>query len=247
MTLFNEDDGKKKKQRLSGGPTEQGTVGYYNQTRRLAQNRGKTDEEFDAEFRSKFNSVISDKAWDERIDKEIAKFEEDYDFSDMKINDKTMLRSYAAATLRLNDLELYMNELMSGEKSNETIFSIDKVSSFMSKLREDISKMANDLRITRKARKGDHELNTITFLEDLKVKAKEFYDKRTMLIFCPKCKMLLWQGWYLYPEFSSNKMEVHCHRKLEDGTTCDGQAILSSKALLERGGRNITEIPEAMK
>jgi hypothetical protein len=247
MTLFNENDEKPKKKRLWSVTPEKGTVGTYNQIRNLNKNKLLTDEEFDQKFKENYSDIISDKEWEKRIQDEVDKFSVDYDISDLKINDITTLRSLAAAVLRLGDLELYMNNLMKREKSDENIYAIDKISGVMNKLRADVSSMSTDLRITRKARKGDHEANTLTFLEDLKTKAKEFYDKRTMLIFCPKCHMLLWQGWWLYPQFTSNKISMDCHRKLEDNTICNGHVEFSSKYLLERGGRNYTEIPESMK
>jgi hypothetical protein len=51
-------------------------------------------------------------------------------------------------------------------------------------LRKDISNMQNDLDITRKVRKGDENVNVLSELERLKLKAKEFIEAKLFYVWC---------------------------------------------------------------
>jgi hypothetical protein len=118
----------------------------------------------------------------------------------------------------------------------------------MSKLRGDISDMQNDLKITRRIRKGDQEETVISELERLKQKASEFYEQRMFYVWCPKCNMLLFTGWFLYPDEKMNKLTLVCNRPLdEEGNICGHKFTVTSKELLDKRGVNKDDIPESMK
>lgn len=213
--------------------------------RNLNQYKDLTDAEFEERMAQKQVDAEPSRDFEDRIKRKLTTFEEDYDLSDLKVNDREILRALIQALISLEDYEQIMYKLKK-EVSIENLTLIDKVSKTMSDLRSDISKMQDDLKITRRTRKSDQEASVIAYIDSLKSKAKEFYESRQSYVFCPECKSLLATVWTLYPE-ENNRMEFICHRKLQDDTICGTKVRVSSKELLLKRGTNNTKImPESM-
>jgi hypothetical protein len=215
--------------------------------RNLVQYRDMSEEEFDELWEKRIANAQPSADFEKRIQKKIEEFSQDYDIDDLKINDKESLRALVQAVIALEDYEQILFRLRSTtDFGNFDIVSIDKISKVMSDLRSDISKIQGDLNITRKVRKSDKEASVITYLEDLKEKAKQFYESRAMYVYCDKCNMLLATLWTLYPK-EDNKLVLHCNRVLDDGSKCDNKVTVSTKDLIEKRGTNKPEIvPESL-
>jgi hypothetical protein len=216
-----------------------------NRFRNLRQYKDLTDEEFEERMAQKQIDAEPSKDFEDRIKKKLSTFEEDYDLSDLKINDREILRALIQALISLEDYEQVMYKLKK-EVTIENLTLIDKVSKTMSDLRSDISKMQDDLKITRRTRKSDQEASVIAYIDSLKLKAKEYYESKMSYIFCPDCKMLLGTIWTLYPE-ENNKIELTCHRELQDGSICNCKVKITTKELLsKKGTNNLGVMPEAL-
>lgn len=217
-----------------------------NSLRNLPQYRNMDEEAFEEFVANREISMQPDLEFDKRIAKEIEKFSEDYDLSDMKINDQIGLRALAQAMITLNDLE-HASYRMRREGINlDNIVLADKIAKQMSDLRNDIIRLQDDLKISRKARKGEKEESVQSFLEEMKVKAKEFYEERMAYVLCPECNMLLGTVWFHYPE-EKNSVRFTCKRKMPDNSYCNTVVTVTSKELLESRGTNKPEVlPESM-
>lgn len=215
--------------------------------RNLGQFKEMTDEEFAEYVDQKDRGIKKSTAYEERIQKKIEQFGEDYDLDDLKANDKLTLRSLAQAYITLEDYEIWASSVREEGISLDRIVELERLGNVMSKLRSDISSMQTDLNITRKIRKGEREESVISELERLKQKAKEFYQERMAYVFCPKCKMLLFTGWFHYPEEKGNKIQLVCNRNLGDGHTCDHKFTVSTIELLKTRNVNIDDVPEFFK
>src|ERR1043166_809371 len=79
--------------------------GKYKRQRNLVQYRDLSDEQFEERMSKKAFNADSSKDFEERIAKKWAEFEEDYDLSDLKINDKDALRALIQAQISLEDYE----------------------------------------------------------------------------------------------------------------------------------------------
>jgi hypothetical protein len=193
----------------------------------------------DDEFEEAMEELTSDISFDlgdfeERVDKKIEKFGEDYDISDMKFNDTEMLRALSRAIIALEDY----NEIMAGLREegvsksyNLTI--LDKLQSMSSNLARDISKMQDDLKISRKTRQSDKGETAAEELARLKKLATKFYQKKMQYVYCENCRMLLSTTWFLYPE-KNNKLSLECSR-------CGNKTTVTSPQLLEGKGTNHPE------
>lgn len=214
--------------------------------RNLPQYKNLSDEEYDEIWEKRITGVETDSLFEQRIQRKIDEFGEDYDLDDLKANDKLTLRGLAQAYITLEDLENYTYKVRFGGIEDGDIVKLEKINAMMSALRRDISSMQNDLKITRRVRKGDKEESVINYIEDLKQKAKKFYKEKMSYILCPKCNLLLATVWTMYPE-GKNKITLTCNRKLQDGSRCGHTFTITTADLLEKKGANLPELlPETL-
>jgi hypothetical protein len=203
--------------------------------RNLKQYKDLTDEEFEEVYSEEIVASISQAEQDleDRIEEKLTALAEDYDMSDMKINDRLQLRAMAQAEIQLEDLEqaVYM---IRQDITKDNVIVIEKLNNVMAKLRSDISSISDDLQLTRHIRKQSKEANVIRHLEDLKAKAMKFYKERMLYIFCPECKMLLATTWLMYPEMN-NKLKLSCDH-------CGHAWTQDLKGLYKRGNKNLDDV-----
>lgn len=191
-----------------------------NQLRNLRQYADLTDEEFDAIFETKEASEIDEEALEADVMERLAGFEADYDLSDMKVNDRIVLRNLILSMISLEALEKQSVRLREN-LTDANILLFDRTSGVMSKLRHDISDMQNDLKLTRKIRKDSQEENFMTWLENTKQKAAKFYKRKHLYIFCPKCRRLLYTMWMLYPDSGPTLHAVCGNKECKHGFDVD--------------------------
>lgn len=214
--------------------------------RNLVQYRNLTDEQFQDLMAREELDIAPVREFEKRIEAKLKEFDRDYDLSDMKINDMLLLRALAQAFITLEDYEILAFKLRSEGVSDTNINLINSIESQKSKIRTDISKFQDDLKIARKIRKGDRQESVLAYIDDLKDKAKKFYEAKMGYVFCPECNMLLGTIWTLYPE-ADNKFVFKCQRKLHNGEKCNTKVVVTSKELLDKKGSNKPELlPESI-
>lgn len=194
----------------------------------------------DAEFEQHFQDIISnsergesDDILEEQVTTKLGEFEDDYDLSDMKINDRLVLRNLIITIISLEDLELEFSS-MKNEINESNILLLDRLSNIMSRLRKDISEMQNDLKLTRKIRKEGQEESFIAWLDKVKGYADEFYTEKTLSVFCPKCRFFLASVWLLYPE-ESNILKLKCRN-------CENEFEEDLSDLYETDNKNLEDV-----
>lgn len=221
--------------------------GKFSRMRHLKQFQDLSEDQFDQKMAQKALGLEVSEEFEKQIEKKLAEFAEDYDLSDLKINDRDSLRALIQAHLALERYEQQMFLVHSGQLTNDAILQTDKLSKVMSDLRSDISKIQDDLSIKRKVRKSDQDVSVLAYIEGLRDKAKRFVESKQSYIFCEKCNMLLATVWALYPDEDRNKMSFVCSRIMEDGSKCNHKTVVNTKELLAKRGTNKPEItPESM-
>ena len=193
------------------------------QVRNLKQYKDLSEEEFEEVYLELVAGETSTKDFEERINHKIDDFAKDYDLSDLKINDLLTLRALAQAYITLEDFERYSFKLRQKGLDEIDVVRLEKINKILGDLRRDISNLQNDLKITRRIRKGDQEESVINFIESLKRKARTFYYAKMRPVVCPECKTWIASVWALYPDDKQSKVRFHCHRRFPDGTTCKGK------------------------
>ena len=205
--------------------------------RNLVQYRDMSDEDFDKEFEELMldNMVSStEEELEERVQENLDEMAEDYDLDDMKANDRLQLRALALAEMQLADLEKATYYIRQNVTQNNVIM-IEKLNNTMSKLRSDISKISDDLQLTRRIRKQSQEANVISYIEDIKTRARKFYKERMLYVFCPECKFLLSTIWLLYPDQEHNEIHLECEH-------CGNKFVQPLSGLYERENKNLEDV-----
>lgn len=204
--------------------------------RNLQQYKDMTDEEFEEALQdTSYRITLTRENMDEEIDRRMVDFEEDYDLSDMKINDRIVLRNLIRTIISLEDFEdLFIQLRYTDEELDEkSVRVMDRIANIMTKLRSDISDMQGDLKLTRKIRKDSREESFLQWLENTKEKAKIFYKRKMLYIFCPECKELLSTIWLLYPDEQENSIFLVCNK-------CDHTfSVDSLSKLYDKGNKNV--------
>lgn len=171
------------------------------------------------------------------------KLAEDYDLTDLNENDRLALRDWCIIMVRIEDLEKEVSSIMVNDTSDDKWITIEKINRILSSLRESASKHQTDLSITRKARKGDNETSVAAFIEDVTTRARHLLDERLSYIYCPKCRELLANVWFLYPDVSGgNSITLTCGRTTDRGKICGHRFTVTSHELAENGNRNLTDV-----
>jgi len=212
--------------------------------RNLVQYKNMTDAEFEeAMYEEELVPEESYEDFQERIQEKYREFEKDYDLSDMKFNDTETLMSLCTALVTKSDYDKILFNLRQKEvQGGYALTLIEKFGTFISNLEKDISKMQDDLNITRKTRKKTKEESARTELDRLKELATKFYDSIMQYVYCEKCNMLLSTVWFLYLR-GDNKISLTCNRQLGDDESviCGHVTEITSESLYELGGTNHPE------
>ncbi|KKN45724.1 hypothetical protein LCGC14_0680420 [marine sediment metagenome] len=212
--------------------------------RNLKQYKDLSNEEFDNIFEDMVDEdsedqilqVYTKEEVEELIDEKLADFGGDYDLSDMKVNDRLVLRNLIRSIISLEDFEDIYEGIRRKPITKDNVIIFDRIAGVMSKLRSDISSMQNDLKLTRKIRKDSREDNFISYLENLKLKARKFYKQKSLHIFCPQCKYLLATVWLLYAD-SNNTLYLECGNK-----ECNNKFDIELSKLYETENKNLDDV-----
>lgn len=181
--------------------------------RNLAQYKDMSDEEFEEAWEELvLDYEMSPEELERQIKEKLEELSQDYDMSDMKANDRLQIRALIMAMIQLEDLEQRAFAIRSEDHlSYENVQILDRLNKIMGGLRDDITKISNDLEFTRTIRKQSKEASVIQAIDDLREKARRFYKQRMLYIFCPECKMLLSTVWLNYSD-EKNILKLKCGR-----------------------------------
>lgn len=193
--------------------------------RNLRQYRNLPDEEFEKIYGEIISDLGKQKLFEAEIEKKLAELSKDYDLDDLNANDLLLLRNMVQAMIQVEALEQLAFQLRTRGVDDHVINLLGKINSQINDLVDRVSKIQNDLNITRRIRKQDKEQSVVDYIEFLKQKASEFYDQKMQYIFCPNCNTLLGTIWTLYPSDKRNKVVLHCNRKVDDGRICDTKVV----------------------
>jgi hypothetical protein len=171
------------------------------------------------------------------------KLSKDYDLTDLNENDRLAISDWCTIMVRIEDLEKEVSLIIATDSSDEKWYKVERVNKVLSGLRESASKIQADLSITRKARKGDNETSVVAFIDDIKARGRKMLDERLSYIYCPKCRELLANTWFLFPEVEGgNSITLTCGRTTDRGKICGHRFTVSSKELMENGNKNLLDV-----
>lgn len=206
--------------------------------RNLTQYKGMSDEEFQKQFEI-LSTPSNYEDFQVRVREKYSELEKDYDLSDMKFNDTETLMDMCSAMVTVDENKRLLVDVRAEGMTGYNLTIIKEVESQQSTLRKDISKMQDDLKITRKIRKATKEESAKSELKRLKTLAMEFYKQKMFYVYCEKCHQLLSTTWFLFPD-SINTLSLKCLRPLDEKSKniCGHITKIKSKKLVELRGTN---------
>ncbi|MHA1802571.1 MAG: hypothetical protein ACTSWJ_12615 [Candidatus Heimdallarchaeaceae archaeon] len=222
--------------------------------RNLAQYKNLSDEEFDIVWEERQAKALTTfkpkQELEDRILDMMELFREDYALDDLKFNDTQVLRALIRALLTLSDYEDTLYDEQQEGVGADNLRVVGELNKFISALRKDISDMQRDLNITRKTRKEEKEDSIEAYIKNIQEKADRFYKNKVYRAICPECGMMLFDGWFLYPD-EDNKLIVECGRMVErkeedEAVKCTGRLELTSSELRDLQEEYKDKFPEGL-
>lgn len=206
------------------------------QLRNLPQYKGFSDEMLELKRREIIDGDTTDK-----VERMLEAFEKDYDLSGMAANDLVALRNLAQQYVYMKEINKRIEVSLLDSDTATDLERLIRIAGNVQKLITDIQ---TNLAITRKQRKVDKEQDIVTAWDDLKQRAKRFLSERLSYIYCPECRMLLANVWFLYPDEEKNVLRLRCNRIIDDtsGKICNNEFTVTSRELVKLEGRNITGV-----
>lgn len=126
-------------------------------------------------------------------------------------NDVESLKMLAQHNVQLSAVNKQINEMASRTLSNEDTRTLKNLGDFQRSLVTSITELQDRLGISRKARK-DNKVDTVpAFIEKLKAKSQDYWNRTTVPVMCDTCKIELVRYWLNFPKHTSViTMEVQC-------------------------------------
>lgn len=169
---------------------------------------------------------VGSKSFEEKVQARLDQLSEDYDLSDMKVNDRDLLWRMVYLLERL-ELE---GEAFRLERDSLSANDALREEQRLSGLQRDILNIQDALNITRAKRRDTSEDNPRLLYEDIKMRATKFLKERLAYIKCPKCGMVLCTVNFLYPD-AGNAIKLECEK-------CSNVFQITSKEAIEEEKNN---------
>jgi hypothetical protein len=196
--------------------------GKINRMRNLAMFKGKTDGEIleyilrkEGEKRVKEIPVREESlSYNARYKRLIDRFQTEYGVDMNESNDTEALKLLVKHTLQLETLDLQIRNLQEKEAmTNEDTRTLKNLADVQRSLVTSVTELQDRLGISRKARKEKQADDVPQFLEGLKAKAQDFFDRKTVQVRCEKCQIELGRYWLNFPKRPSKiRLELVCER-----------------------------------
>lgn len=179
---------------------------------------GKSDEEIyehlikkEVEDREKA-PPSADQTYQIRYKKLIDKLQNEYGVDMNESNDAESLKLLVKHTLQLENLDTQIQNLqMKHMLTNEDTRTLKNLSDVQRSTVQSITELQDRLGISRKARREKQQDNIPAYIEGLKKRGKEFFDKVTTQVRCEVCKIELGRYWLNFPkEENIITMELTC-------------------------------------
>ena len=169
--------------------------------------KAKTDKvEIPAEI---LKSGSDDEAYDKNFKAKLLALQEEYGIDMNNSNDVELLRSLVRHIIQQENV----NNQIIGLQSEDEIDTrtLKNLGDYQRTLVTSITDIQEKLGIARKLRKEKQVDDVAVFMETLKARAKEFMERKTIQVRCPKCKIELTRHWLNFPALTKVvHVEVEC-------------------------------------
>lgn len=153
-------------------------------------------------------------AYQVKYKKLLDKLKSEYGVDMNDSNDAEALKFLVKHTLQLESIDRQIRTIQEKDNiQNEDTRTMKNLSDVQRSLVQSITELQDRLGISRKARKEKQIDDVPQFLEALKKKAKDFWERATIQVRCEKCQIELARYWLNFPQMSNLiTMELECWR-----------------------------------
>lgn len=177
--------------------------------RNLKMFKGKTDEEIYEFYRNREpkpeppaipdNDLVipeDNQAFERKYQKKVKTLKDEY--GDLNESDMELIRMLARLTVQL---ELSNKNILDIQQDSEMdTRNLKNLGDYQRQLVQSINDLQDKLGIARKQRKEKQTDDLAIFMQDLKSRAKTFFDKKTIIIRCEKDGVELARYWVNFPD-----------------------------------------------
>ncbi len=189
--------------------------------RNLRPYKGKSDAEIIASVNSrkaKPRPVPKDtvapnvKSYDSRFNEKMKILLKEFELDMNNSNDKEALNALVRQQIQLENVGRDIDALQTADElSKDDYARLKSLGDFQRSLITSITDLTGTLGVSRKIRKEKAVDDIPQWIDGVLARAKEFYDKKTVEISCPKCMIELSRYWLNFPgEKNDIRMQLTC-------------------------------------
>jgi uncharacterized protein with PIN domain len=188
------------------------TEGQIKRLKNLGPYKDKTDDEIRELILKKrrtnkeatSTSRSTDKSYDQRFNDKLKLFETEFAVDMNNSNDAESLNNLIRLLIQSEDVDKDIRGIQTvQQKDKDDVFILQKLGDFQRDLHMSIADLQDKLGITRKVRKEKAVDDIPQWIDGVLAKAKDFFDRQTKTVECPKCNIELVRYWINFPDLTS--------------------------------------------
>lgn len=180
------------------------TEGKIARLRNLRHYADKTDDEIREMISQKKTETVKppndDKKYEHRFQEKLKILQSEHGLDMNDSNDKEAVMNLVRQLLQSENVDMdirYIQEKR--EKNKDDVSTLKALGDFQRDIQMTISDLQDKLGISRKVRKEKSVDDIPQFIDSLLVKAKNFWERETVAVDCPKCNIELVRYWLNFP------------------------------------------------
>lgn len=175
--------------------------------------KGKTDEEIREYYRNRdpkpelieaspISAIVDEQEYEKKYKAKVKTLKDEY--GDLNESDMELVRTLARLTVQLEVSNTAIIRMQQDEEMDTR--NLKNLGDYQRQLVQSINELQDKLGIARKQRKEKNVDDVAIFIESLKKKSKDFFDRKTVQVRCEKDQIELARYWLNFPK---NTKAVH--------------------------------------
>jgi hypothetical protein len=181
--------------------------GKLKRLRNLGPYRGKSDEEIIESMKAKAATMKVKQlteSFDDRFKAKFALLSDEFSLDMNNSNDVEMLKSLVQHLIQSEDVHRDIRAVQEKEEKTKDDVGLLKVfGEYQRNLHMSINDLQDKLGISRKQRKEKQVDDIPQFIDGILLKAKDFWERKTESVVCPKDNVELIRYWINFPELTT--------------------------------------------
>lgn len=184
------------------------TEGQIKRLRNLRHYADKTDEEIREMIAQRNSAVVKapkfGNDYDRRFQDKLNMLQTEFGLDMNDSNDREMINNLVRQMLQSETADKDIRTIQERpDKNKEDIATLKAYGDFQRDIQITISDLQDKLGISRKVRKEKAVDDIPQFIDGILNKAKNFWERQTIIVDCPKCQIELVRYWLNFPKYTT--------------------------------------------